>query len=472
MSLGSMTAARIQMGLLAAAVLAVSLVWLLPVGVLGTSTRVLADSTNQAEAAPLLGIRVSQSDLVGATLVANLTSCLFGSDGLGGDIAIVTCFNTDTLPLSSCATVVTAVNSAAAASGGNQTTYTRNLIASGTDALILGGEVATTLLTADGPAKGVVGLFIFATDTTDATANLERALSFYQAIVDNAEFTGSSLVLGVELAFNNQCLDPAGGPVPDGTFYMADNSTSLAARMDALGEDVVAVLRLRSDTLPAEGARCGFSESRNVPRNFDTRQATSEDCSDVTDDFVEEELDFYLFPADYLPEDDGDGGDDPDGEDPDGGDGDGSDGGDGDGSDGDGGDGDGGDGDGSDGDGSDGGDGDGSDGDGSDGGDGDGSDGDGGDGDGSDGDGSDGGDGDGGDGDGSDGDGSDGGDGDGAQLGLLGLLAIPVGAAAAAVAVVGVVLYRRRRRVYLGPPTPPPAIPYVDPASITAGPLI
>ena len=41
------------MGLLAV-VVAVSLVWLLPVGVLGTSTRVLANDTNQAEADPLL----------------------------------------------------------------------------------------------------------------------------------------------------------------------------------------------------------------------------------------------------------------------------------------------------------------------------------------------------------------------------------------------------------------------------------
>ena len=47
MSFGSMTNARVLMGLLAA-VVAVSLVWLLPVGVLGTSTRVLADNTNQA----------------------------------------------------------------------------------------------------------------------------------------------------------------------------------------------------------------------------------------------------------------------------------------------------------------------------------------------------------------------------------------------------------------------------------------
>ena len=43
MSLGSMTSARVLMGLLAAAVVAVSLVWLLPVGVLGSSPRVLAD---------------------------------------------------------------------------------------------------------------------------------------------------------------------------------------------------------------------------------------------------------------------------------------------------------------------------------------------------------------------------------------------------------------------------------------------
>ena len=65
MSLGSMTSARVLMGLLAA-VVAVSLVWLLPVGVLGTSTRVLADDTNQAEADPLLGISVLTNQLVGA----------------------------------------------------------------------------------------------------------------------------------------------------------------------------------------------------------------------------------------------------------------------------------------------------------------------------------------------------------------------------------------------------------------------
>ena len=120
------------------------------------------------------------------------------------------------------------------------------------------------MLTADGPAQGVFGLFFFAAGTTDATANLDRALSFYQAIVDNAEFTGSSLVLGIELSNNNQCLDPAGGTVPAGTYFVTDNSTSLAARMDALGEDVVAVLRVTGETLPAEGARCGFSESRIV----------------------------------------------------------------------------------------------------------------------------------------------------------------------------------------------------------------
>ena len=94
MSLGSMMDALIQMGLLAAAVVAVSLVWLLPVAVLGTSTRVLADDTNQAEAAPLLAINVSnESYLIGANPLANLASCLYGSDGLGGDITLVTCLN-------------------------------------------------------------------------------------------------------------------------------------------------------------------------------------------------------------------------------------------------------------------------------------------------------------------------------------------------------------------------------------------
>ena len=313
MSLGSMTAARIQMGLVAAAVVAVSLVWLLPVGVLGTSTRILADSTNQAEADPLLGIGVLESDLAGANTVANLTSCLFGTDGLGGDITIVSCGISATFPLSSCATAIIAVNSAAAASGGNQTTYARIGIFSGTDGVTLGEAVATTLLTADGPAKGVVGSFIFAAGTTDATANLERALPFYQAIVDNAEITGSSLVLGVRVS-DDQCLDPAGGTMPAGTFYMADNSSSLAARLDALGEDVVSVLLLQSETLPAEGARCGFSESRIVPdlSFIDIPQATNVDCSDVNE-LAEDDLDFYLFPADYLPEDDGGGGD-PDGD--------------------------------------------------------------------------------------------------------------------------------------------------------------
>ena len=199
MSLGSMTSALVLMGLLAA-VVAVSLVWPLPVGVLGTSTRVLADDTNQAEADPLLAIDVGDTQLVGASPLANLASCLFGSDGLGGDITIVTCSNTATLPLSSCATGVTAVNDAAAASGGNQPTYTQLIISSGTDAAgaaTLGGEVAATLLTADGPAKGVIGRFNFVAGTTDATANLDRILPFYQAIVDNAEFTGSSLVLGI-----------------------------------------------------------------------------------------------------------------------------------------------------------------------------------------------------------------------------------------------------------------------------------
>ena len=79
----------------------------------------------------------------------------------------------------------------------------------------------------------------------NATANLDLALSFYQAIVDNAGFTGSSLVLGISLLNNNQCSNPGVRyRAQTASFYMADNSSSLAARMDALGEDVVAVLRV------------------------------------------------------------------------------------------------------------------------------------------------------------------------------------------------------------------------------------
>ena len=133
MSLGSMTSALVLMGLLAAAVVAVSLLWLLPVAVLGTSTRVLADDTNQAEADPLLAIFINDNQLFGAFVVANLASCLYGSDGLGGSITIVTCSNTAASPLSSCATGVTAVNAAATTSGGNQPTYARVLIRSETD---------------------------------------------------------------------------------------------------------------------------------------------------------------------------------------------------------------------------------------------------------------------------------------------------------------------------------------------------
>ena len=96
MSLGSMTNALVLMGLLAA-VVAVSLVWLLPVAVLGTSTRVLADNTGLSEPDPLLAIFVFDIDLIGNNPVANLALCLFGSGGLGGDITLVTCFNPNTL---------------------------------------------------------------------------------------------------------------------------------------------------------------------------------------------------------------------------------------------------------------------------------------------------------------------------------------------------------------------------------------
>ena len=64
-------------------------------------------------------------------------------------------------------------------------------------AATLGAAFASTLLTADGPAQGVIWPICFLqTGTMDATANIDRIMSFYQAIVDNAEFTGSSLVLG------------------------------------------------------------------------------------------------------------------------------------------------------------------------------------------------------------------------------------------------------------------------------------
>ena len=82
--------------------------------------------------------------------------------------------------------------------------------------------------------------------------------------------------------------------------------------MDALGEDVVAVLRLTVETLPAEGARCGFSESRIVLRSFSIPPSHNDDCSDVNDNIAEGDIFFLSFPADYLPEDDGGGGD-PDG---------------------------------------------------------------------------------------------------------------------------------------------------------------
>ena len=320
MSLGNMTSALVLMGLLAAAV-AVSLVWPLPVGVLGTSTRVLADP-GLSEAAPLLGIRVRDDQLVGPNPLANLALCLFGTGGLDGDITIVFCLNSTVDPLSVCATGVTAVNSAAVASGGTQPTYARIFIASETDAAgvaSLGTAVATTLLTADGPAAGVFASFFFPDGTTNATANLELVLSFYQAIVDNAEFTGSSLVLGISLSATNQCLNPGAGTAPPGTFYMADNSSSLAARMDALGEGVVAVLRLPITTLPAEGDRCGFSESRIVPLfSGDILPATNADCSVVNDAITGVEISFFSFPADYLPEGGGGGGE-PDGGEPDGG---------------------------------------------------------------------------------------------------------------------------------------------------------
>ena len=131
-------------------------------------------------------------------------------------------------------------------------------------AAILGGEVAATFLTANGPAKGVFGGFIFATDTTDATANLDRVLPFYQGIVDTAEFTGSSLVLGISLA-NDSVLGSGGWH----RAQLAPSTWRTIHRVWLLGwmhsaRTLWPYLGWIVTSLPAEGARCGFSESRIV----------------------------------------------------------------------------------------------------------------------------------------------------------------------------------------------------------------
>ena len=82
------------------------------------------------------------------------------------------------------------MNLAAAANGGNQPAYTQHFRfpvgpTQPAQRPLHGDLVAATFLTADRPCTGSVRPILFCEvgTTQHATANLDRALSFYQAIV-------------------------------------------------------------------------------------------------------------------------------------------------------------------------------------------------------------------------------------------------------------------------------------------------